>query len=44
MNATLVKTRRKIRSEKKKLKGINPHITASFYSEVAAGFETESVL
>jgi len=25
-----VKTKRKIRSEKKKLKGINPHTTASF--------------
>jgi hypothetical protein len=30
MNATLEKTKRKIRSEKKKLKGINPHTTASF--------------
>jgi hypothetical protein len=44
MNATLVKIRRKIKSGKKKLKGINPHITASFYSDVAAGFATESVL
>jgi len=44
MNATLVKTRRKIKSEKKRLRAISPRITANFYSVFAAGFVTESVL
>jgi hypothetical protein len=47
-----VKTRRKIASVRKKLKGINPHIMTSSYSVTAAGFDsvtaagfaTESVL
>jgi hypothetical protein len=44
MSATLVKTRRKIKSEKKRLRAISPHTTAKFYSVFAAGFVTESVL
>jgi len=52
MNVTRAKTRRKIASARKKLEGINPHITTSSYSlavagfgsETAAGFATESVL
>jgi hypothetical protein len=52
MNATHAKTRRKIASVRKKLEGINPHITTSSYSLAAAGFDsvttagfaTESVL
>jgi hypothetical protein len=52
MNVTHAKTRRKIASARKKLEGINPHITTSSYSLVvagfdsatAAGFATESVL
>jgi len=52
MNATHAKIRMKIASVKKKLEGINPHITTSSYSLAAAGFDsvaaagfaTESVL
>jgi hypothetical protein len=44
MNATLVKTRMKIVVAKRKSRAISPHITASYYSDEAAGFETESVL
>jgi hypothetical protein len=40
MNATHVKTRRKIASVRKKLKGINPHIMTSSYSVTAAGFDS----
>jgi hypothetical protein len=44
MNATLVKTRMKIAVAKKKSRAINPHITASYSEEEAAGFAAESVL
>jgi hypothetical protein len=40
MNATHVKTRRKIASVRKKLEGINPHIMTSSYSVAAAGFDS----
>jgi hypothetical protein len=44
MNAILVKTRVKIASGKQKLRGINPLITTSSYSEAGAGLVAESVL
>jgi hypothetical protein len=48
MNAILAKMKKPISSEKMRLKGISPHITAKQifldYSEVVAGFTAESVL
>jgi hypothetical protein len=44
MNATLVRIRRKIESEKRKLRGISPLIMTDSYSEVGAGLTAESVL
>jgi hypothetical protein len=44
MNAILVKTKVKTVSGKQKLKGINPLITTSSYSEAGAGLTAESVL
>jgi ribosome-interacting GTPase 1 len=40
MNVTHAKIRRKIASVRKKLEGINPHITTSSYSVAAAGFDS----
>jgi hypothetical protein len=44
MSETLVRIRAKIASAKLKLEGISPPITTTNYSEVVAGFATESVL